>query len=100
MTCCFFSSLKTLLMPTSLSSPELMSRTSLFNGRFSGGHQWPVLSGPRGYARVVVSGRSVANALSAIAYHIWDLLEFVDGDKKVWKLEQQLANIARSDQPI
>jgi hypothetical protein len=26
-----------------------MSRASLFNGRFSGGHQWPVLGGHRGF---------------------------------------------------
>src|SRR5262249_54246913 len=36
MTCCFFSSLKTLLMAARLSSPWLMSGAS-FIGRFSGG---------------------------------------------------------------
>src|ERR1035438_7519634 len=50
MTCCFFSSLKTLLTLTegiALASRS-MSRTLLIVGRFSGDHVWPVLGVHRG----------------------------------------------------
>ena len=45
MTCCFFSSLKTLLMPTEATClpPESMSRALILVGRFSGDPHWPVL---------------------------------------------------------
>ncbi len=49
MTCCFFSSLKTLLTRRSVNLPaSSMSRFSYLVGRFSGVHLWPVLSVPRG----------------------------------------------------
>ena len=49
-TCCFFSSLKTLLTLTELIPPSgSMSWLSYLIGRFSGGHLWPVLGGHRGF---------------------------------------------------
>src|SRR5580704_17723358 len=48
-TCCFFSSLKTLLTLTELIPPSgSMSWISYLIGRFSRGHLWPVLGGHRG----------------------------------------------------
>ncbi len=51
MTCCLCSSSKTLLMQQrrSLSfPPPLMSRSAMRGGRFSDGHQWPVMTVHRG----------------------------------------------------
>src|ERR1022692_4468954 len=58
MTCCFFSSFKTLLTLTegiALASKS-MSGTLLIVGRFSGDHVWPVLGVHRGTLAPLLAG--------------------------------------------
>src|SRR5208283_2080757 len=52
-TCCFFSSLKTLAIAAEAISPHAVVNVpeSVSVGRFSGGHHWPVLGDRRGKVR-------------------------------------------------
>src|SRR5208337_4035403 len=52
-TCCFFSSLKTLAIAAEAISPHAVVNVpeSVSVGRFSGGHHWPVLGDRRGCER-------------------------------------------------
>src|SRR3954447_12182917 len=62
MTCCFFSSLKTLLTLTEGIPPSgLMSWFSSFVGRFSGDYRWPVLGDCRWWPASAMTVRILGN---------------------------------------
>src|SRR5438128_1685298 len=66
MTCCFFDSFKTLLMPTEPTGASIgiYVRNVVTVGRFSGDYHWPVLGDYRGLKRLKNSERNSSRLAS------------------------------------
>jgi hypothetical protein len=101
MTCCFFSSLKTLLTMTegSALASKSMSWVLVIVGRFSGDHVWPVLGVHRGYPEVVMRGAFVVQlrkASQSTASQIEGSVEEVDtGKQSRFRSENELIGFLR-----